>query len=206
MNPAEEQVAFYHQIGLAVTRWAFVEGALLTVAQFCVSHNEWETISAGYYSIENFRSKLAFVDSLVKHKHHIPKRIQRWDQLQKKINACAKSRNALAHRSVMQFPENLGQAGRRFALIDWPGYKKLARDQKIAGKPPSGALCIKDIAIISDEFHELVNGLTNFAISLGGLPEHFPTAPSQSSHPPSLRTIGNQIREAFGVQKKPSRS
>jgi hypothetical protein len=64
MNHPEERLLLNSELGKAIAQWGYVEGQLLRVVQRCTP-GEGEAVSAAYLSIENFRSKLAFCDTLV---------------------------------------------------------------------------------------------------------------------------------------------
>ena len=83
MTPGEEHLAFYHEIGLTIAQWAHIENSLFLIAAACVNKRNTKGIASGFFSIENFRSKLAFVDALVKTKTSIsPRRLAEWQALQ----------------------------------------------------------------------------------------------------------------------------
>ena len=65
MTPTEEHLIFYYQIGLAVTQWSHVELALFDTVAACFDGPEPASVSAFFFSIENFRSKLGAADNLV---------------------------------------------------------------------------------------------------------------------------------------------
>ncbi len=61
----EERLAFYHQIGLAITHWAHVEFALSWIVGHEFSKTNYNLAVTGFLSIENFRSKLQYADTVV---------------------------------------------------------------------------------------------------------------------------------------------
>ena len=68
----QEEVAFYHELGRALTAWADVEYELCVVALNCFDGGKpisklgpVTDFKAAFFSIENFRSKLQFSNVLV---------------------------------------------------------------------------------------------------------------------------------------------
>jgi len=137
----EEYIGFYLEIGMAITAWAHIELALYWVTSTCFSKSNRPAAGLGFFSIDNFRSKLQFADNLVRAKYTSGKHIKDWNELHGQLESLAKIRNKLAHYHVMSYSN--GKPGRRRALLS--RIDKPTRFKQATPKPPSSALCIRDI-------------------------------------------------------------
>ncbi len=202
MNSQEEWVAFYFELGLAISQWAEVESDLGYLVTSCVIEKERHALRLGFFAIENFRSKLQFAESLVCEKFRNNPNVKDWPPLNAKLSACSKKRNNLVHRRVIHFPDN--KAGRRVALIRWP---KLDLDQNkpILRKLPQNALCIRDVNEYRLSFAAADACTLNFAARLLGHPEPLPKFAEQPARPMTIRSLNVQIHEGLGHPLKPSR-
>jgi hypothetical protein len=208
MKASEEWVAFYFEIGRALTQWAVIEHRLLDVAHACLPSAGYRTLMFGFYAIENFRSKLAFVDKLLHAKHGDNPLIQRWPKLSARCMSVASKRNALAHRSAAGFhqvPFDQQTDGRSMALVEWSVYQEAAARPEFDTKPPPGSICLQDVTRIRMEITGLEVALFNFQSALLRKPVRFPESLEQPPRPPTIRELEDQIREAFGLPPKPSR-
>lgn len=206
MTPEEEHVCFFYELGMATTEWAFVERALLQVITAGMPEPEQRATTAGYFAIENFRSKLAFTDSIIQVKFaHNKAWLQTWAGLVQRATVCSTSRNKLAHYSSVIFQHDLNQPGRRIALVQWIGLERQSWAGTFKGKPPPGSLCLRDIVLIELEFSALMIALTNFSSLIVGEPEPLPKSHEQPKGPPTIRVLANHIRELLGLPPKPSR-
>src|SRR3954447_23805124 len=97
MTPAEEHLAFYYSIGLAITQWSYVEISLAGVVRACLGEIEPSAIDLAFYSVENFRSKLQMADNLVHSRFMGSDALDEWIKLLDIIQSAANSRNALVH-------------------------------------------------------------------------------------------------------------
>ena len=198
INLSEEDVAFYLEVGKSLSQWAHVENHLRKTAGLCVSRVDALTIQAGFLSIENFRSKLQFVDALVKRKTKDAALLDRWAALEKRCRSSSQLRNRIAHSKPVLFPE--GEPTRRLALVDWEREKR-PKGEKTA---PPGALCLSNVIQARDEFLALTTALANFREALDGKPEPFAKALERSTDPPTIRDTRNHVRGALGVPRLPS--
>lgn len=202
MNIAEEIVAFKHELGSAIAQWGYVEGQLLRVALECVDIPDRQALAIGYHSVENFRSKLAMCDNLVSHRFADSPGFQRWRAAKNRTTQLAAKRNKIAHGWHKLYVHNT--AGRRWAIV--PLHHSNGQLLHADGeKPPSGALCLRDLIAIRFEFHALTTQICNAYEVLCGRPAPFPESEEQPANPPSLRQIANQIRAELGFPPKPSR-
>ena len=101
MDINEEQIAFYSEIGRAITQWAHVEFALAWLVAWRLNPNDQPLNVAGFLSIENIRTKLQYADTVLS--ACIQSDIQRadWATLMGRIGRLAKKRNRLAHSWVL---------------------------------------------------------------------------------------------------------
>lgn len=202
MNIAEENVAFKHELGCAIAQWGHAERQLLRVALECVDIPDRQALAIGYHSVENFRSKLAMCDNLVKHRFGMSSGFLKWRATKDRTDKLAKKRNTIAHGWHKLYAHNT--PGRRWAIV--PLHHANGRLLLADGEPPpEGALCLRDLVAIRLEFHGLTTQICNAYEILCGQPAPFPESDEQPTHLPSLRQIANQIRAELGVPLKPSR-
>ena len=64
LTEKEESIAFYYELGMAITAWANVEKSLLWIAGACFTKHNHAQAALQFLSIENFRSKLLAADRL----------------------------------------------------------------------------------------------------------------------------------------------
>ena len=60
MDINEEQIAFYSEIGHAITQWAYVEFALAWIVANRFEKKNAQNAIDGFLSIENMRAKLQY--------------------------------------------------------------------------------------------------------------------------------------------------
>ena len=120
MDANEEQIAFYSELGRAITQWAHVEHALMWISFACFDKNDSTTLPAGFFAIENFRTKVQFADSVVTARFGKTKHMADWTALVDRMSTVSQARNRLAHYWMLGDPDN--QAGRRYMLLPrrWP--------------------------------------------------------------------------------------
>ena len=216
MNTSEESVAFFHEIGLALSQWAYVENQLARVVSLCASPQDRNIIALGFLSIENFRSKLQFCDNLIANKFSSSAHLDYWKEITEKLRSASAKRNKVAHHISVLFSE--GDVGRRFALVPWLDENMKPTKTSPAApanggrtKPPPNSLCVRNIASITGEFHQLTTALANLYDLLCGRLAPFPGSPAPIGSQPTIRWLRLQIREALELpppplRKKPSRT
>ena len=207
MTPNAEQLAFYWAVGKAIAQWSFVEKNLRELVAVCVEDADREAIVTTYLSIENFRSKLQFVDRLFAAKFGKTEHRAPWERLYARLRTHSGRRNILAH-SVATAYKN-GAPGRRIGFQPWllksqPGTPTANR--QVTGKPPNDAVCLRDVEGMRLEFLALATSLANFHNEVFlGMPAPPPTTHGPPSGPPTIRSLEIQMREALGLPPKPSR-
>ncbi|MES2412446.1 MAG: hypothetical protein V4614_01500 [Pseudomonadota bacterium] len=207
MSPTEEMVAFYFELGLAITQWANVELTLFEVASACMSKRDRKLLALGYFNLESFRGKLDFVDGVVegKIKTKNPRIYTEWRTLYDKTSQLSVTRNKLAHNSVMGFLN--GSAGRHIGIVPWitkdnPKIKKKAAP----GVAPSDALCVRDIISFRFEgFHTRMR-IENLAHKIARKPVPFSRLAPQPNSPPPIHEISAQMRAMIQPQRQSSRA
>ena len=202
MNAAEETVAFKHELGCAIAQWGYVEGQLLRVALECVAIPDRTALAISYHSVENFRSKLTVCDNLVTHRFGKSAIFPKWRATKDRTAQLSAKRNKIAHGWHKLYINNA--AGRRWAIVPLhhADGELLHADGE---KPPTGAICLRDLAAIRLEFHGLTTQICNVYELLCGRRAPFPESEEQPTSPPSLLQIANQIRAELGFPQKPSR-
>lgn len=66
MNINEERLAFHYSVGVMITQWASVEFSLAGIVGQLYDDSHRGAAIVGFQSIENFRSRLQFVDASLK--------------------------------------------------------------------------------------------------------------------------------------------
>lgn len=200
MTPSEEEVCFYFEMGAAFAQWALLERHILEVLFFSGTEEQYSMLGHGFFSIEGFRSRMAFANAVLQKRITDRKHLDDWSALAKKLAAASVDRNRLAHRRVVAYPD--GPPGRRHALVQWilkdddkPRKRKLA---------PQGSFCVRDIVRIRYEFDALSFALANLSCRLHNQPEPFPTAREQPMPPPPIRVIRDRMQKALLGHAKPS--
>lgn len=192
MTESEEVYAFYYHVGLAMAQWAHVETELEFISSACSAEG-----AVGFRAIENFRSKTAYVDALVRHKYAAaPERIDVWARLYKKVMGASFKRNEIVHKTPYRVVG--AKPGSRIALMTLSPSEKADRIGE--------GIDVKEMANRALEFAALYRQLWHFAGYLGAkVGSMSPTPPEQPTRRWTLRDIEARMREAHGRQPRPSR-
>jgi hypothetical protein len=202
LTPNEEQLAFYHQIGMAVTQWASVEFALYEIMTACFGDKEQINLNVTFFSIENFRSKLQLIDNLISVKYKTTPHYAEWLKILTRIEAASKGRNTLVHYWVLIYL--MESPGRRWCLV--PRLPNLRKPPpKRQQKMPAGALSVRDVSLLAQRFGMLSIELSNFAQVLRGRPERLPISPESEPRPMTLPELRRLIRALSGHPQQSSR-
>jgi len=193
MNQNQEQLAFNHQIGVALSQWQNnIEFELYNIKQACTGDKPTADTYITLFTHRNFRFRLGQVSDLVSANFCITPHYAHWLALHSRIETAATGRNALAHYWVLEYPNE--KPGRRWCLIPRLGRLKQGSPQKL----PPGSLCVRDISALVQRFSALGFALRNFAQRLRGQPETFPKHMEQESPPLTLAELTHQIRVLAG--------
>jgi hypothetical protein len=204
--PSEEHIAFYLEIGMAITQWAHVEQALYSLCSLCVSPENMNPLFYGFFSIENFRSILSFTSRMLLAKYETDPRSKGMSELFERVMKCSTKRNKLVHRRVHGFMNE--KPGRRYALLEWPKQHEKPPHNAVPGmavRCPSSALCLREINAIRFEFSALFVTLTNLHLRLLGVKVAFAESDEQPKRPLPIQKLADQIRGVLGHSPKPSR-
>jgi hypothetical protein len=151
---------FYSQFGYAIACWASVEISLLYVFQACFEGADIKVAAAGFYAIENFRSKLGTVDAMLTVAINDKPIFNAWSGkggLHQRLIGANKIRNKLAHFTVMHML--VGKSPATFLAPPplKPGSESFSRDG------PKGAYRHNDLKHIQGIFIALQTDLMAFA-------------------------------------------
>lgn len=203
MTRTEEHVAFYYELGLAISVWASVEQRLCDIVQVCLNNTDHVSVIVSFYAIENFRSKLQYADALVRAQHWQNQPVMdKWAIMVESARKASTKRNHLAHRHAVEFGDPKASPGRRFALLDWA---KWWSDAPPSSKPPSGSLCVRDISIIQSEFLKLQHELNDLAWQMRGVQLPLRGSRARVPDPPTIRMLRDYLRAALAPPPKSSR-
>lgn len=214
MNISEESAIFWHELGLAISQWTFVESGIFKVVSTCVSRDDRAALGYAMFAIENFRSKLAFADAIMERKIADEKHLAEWQSLSDRIRRLAAKRNNLAHYRVVLYEDE--RPGRRVVIEKWPADRRMPKGPEeittaaqlkkvMTPRPKESALSVRDVAAIRSEFFRAARLLDNLHAALKGLPIPYKEASAPVGSPPTIRELRNQIREALELPQKPSR-
>lgn len=177
----QERAAFFHQMGDALSSWAGVETILFGLFSRSFPRSEWAALYGAFIAVENFRSRLQMIDTIIREKYKEKIILERWAALSKRLATESKNRNYIAHRPTQQYLD--GRVGRRFGLIDradtlLPIYRRSTAVTKVELNsnprkipPPQGTLFIKDITRAKERWRALSINLMSLDLYLGGLIE-----------------------------------
>ena len=195
MEPNEERLAFYSEIGRTVTQWATVEFALAQIVSGAYTAKDAALATAGFHSIENFRSKLQHVDSILAQRGLTASQKAKWDALFRRCESAAKKRNALAHRWVLNVIS--AKPGRRIILLPTKPSGNSSRQRY------PGALGLRDVVSYRQEFFALLAALENFDARLHGRKEPHAKDQEQPKPPPDLAALRRGLHASIGRPPKP---
>lgn len=185
----EEENIFYIELARAIVEWANVEHCLSLLVHICVENNERETLDNGFYSIENFRSKLQFVSTLIKTKFKEHECLENWKNIEERVITLSAKRNKLVHFRFTVFQQN--KEGKRYALIPF------LMEIDINKPPPQkNVLFLPDIIQIRYDFFQIWKDLIYYRDALLRIQVLLPESSLQSKKiPPSIHTLRDQIRK-----------
>jgi hypothetical protein len=191
----EETIAFYHQLGLAITAWAHVEQSLCwVVSASFTKHNAVQT-AHGFFSIQSFRAKLQFADRVFKSKRWPQKHVKKWNELYVQMQKQAELRNKLAHYISRGYP--FAKPGRRRALL--PYFIAPTKHRQRVPSPPSEALCIRDIVHARYKFNALAFSLESLSYALRRQKSPLPASLAQEKNAPTMAQLTREIRTLLTV-------
>jgi hypothetical protein len=197
MTPVEENVAFYYELGLAITQWSHIENDLCNLALSFLRAEDRNAMALGFFSIENFRSKLKYTDSIVNRKLSDGGLLRDWKRLHDRISAASVRRNALAHWPMRIYTQD--RPGSRYVLVPWIGKKpKSDKERSLA---PAEAIAVQDINKCRLEFAALALSVTNFTARAHGHAQPIPDEMVRAMTPSNLQQLASQLRKALGPGK-----
>lgn len=200
MNVNEEFLAFHFHLGLAITQWAHVEFAMAQIIVVCFRQLNGESVQTtvnGFLSIENYRSKLKYIDTILADLPIADEMLAKWSVLHKRCARLSTKRNKLAHFWVIN--DLHGKPGKRQKLI--PKRPDESDKPTIHEQFPTG-ICLRDVVSFRLEFFALTRALENFADRLVPQEANFPEDQEQPQAPPSLAQLRRQI---YGFASRPPR-
>lgn len=197
LTHSEECWLFYFHLGFAITRWANIEESL--IALLCESFGDEKSgkiLIKGFFSIENFRSKLAFVDALLAPRVTDAFHLEEWGKLMERISRASTKRNKLAHHRVLAFAR--AKAGRRYGLASSFELKKTDAHE-------SDAICISELVSFQAEFDAVYEAVMQFSHRLRNAQGQPPRFPARLPDLPTIQTLKSQMHAALGHPLESSR-
>lgn len=199
LTTGEEHIAFYMAIGRAVTQWAHIENGLYHVANRVFGEDTAAPLAFGFMSIENFRSKLAFVDRAFGTAIFYREFELDWAEVREQVRGLSSRRNEIAHGRVIIYPHS--KPGRRFAIV--PTFAPEPKRRQKVPTPPSGSLCVRDIDLAQRQFSRAAARLHELYFRIGGEGEQ-PGAPAQPE--PKSQSLAQLRRQIDAMHRPPERS
>jgi hypothetical protein len=145
----QESNALYYNLGKAISNWSLVESGLFWLATLCFIEREHYYVAVSIFSIDAFHNKLKVVDRLMRAKYGKTEHIKKWIDISCNLRQLSSTRNYLAHYRRNEYRGN--DIGRRVALEPWIVGPR-PRRQRIE-KPPSEAMCLKDVIEADEKFY-----------------------------------------------------
>ena len=207
LSPVEAHLLFYSELGLALSQWSKVELAIGDLLTTAVGKQERRKLLVGYFSIENFRSKLTFCRNVLE-ETFTKVEIEEWHALESRIEKAAKTRNKLAHRTVITFPA--APIDRQTALVDWRTEVSVAKPRKSrftsTTQPPAGSLCLIEVVHARYEFFGIIVALSNFAAKVAGQPLPYEPTVFTVPSPPTFPAHVKEFRALLSGSLNPNES
>ena len=201
----EEFLIFYQELGTAITNWSVVEAALSRVVASALPKVRNRTVAAGFFAIENFRSKLKFVDEIV-HEQLSVALVHMWDPMHNRAESLAIQRNKIVHRVPLRILAQTSP-GKRVVLIP-PNFNRSPASAFVSKKGrqilPRDTVTIHHIMLLRRQFAQLSEALSQFAIHLEGGPKPTQGLLEQSIALPTMRDLVAHIYSTLQVQPIPS--
>ena len=191
MGASEEHIAFYKELGLAVTQWAQLEMSLFHLLCTCFNRSQYSVVYSGFISMEGFRAKLRFVSNVFCQHITDTAHLADWRKADAKLESLSRSRNKLAH--WRQHIYTGSPIGRRYALVPWALEPKTIT-QKESMRPPSGALCVRDINSIRFNFFAVNVALVNLRCRILHVAEAVDKSAETPLKPLTLAQMSKDIR------------
>lgn len=204
MTLEEEELIFHYELGQCLTQWAWVERTLCYAAVSCTAKRHERPLLDGYFAIENFRSKMAFIDRLVCRATKDVKLQARWEAVLSRVDATSKFRNKLVHRSIVIYEKSAG--GRRVRLMRWADYlddKWKSKSQ--ANSDAQDAIVLVDLAAFQNTCYAVWRTLVNVNAELAGKLAPLPKGFEQEFDRMTAADIERRYRVRSGRQPKPLR-
>jgi hypothetical protein len=205
MTLDEEEFIFHYELGQCMNEWAWIERNLGQVALSCFPKAQHKAIMDGYFSIENFRSKIAFVDSIVQRKRDDANVLKRWNDVLDRARTASTTRNALVHRTLVIYER--GKGGRRVALMKWMAFmdEKWDKARNPKGEAPPEAICLVQLGAFQNTCQAITRTLFNVTREVAGKPALLPAAFEQEFDRMTARDIERRFRVRLGRQPRPSK-
>lgn len=205
ITPAEEEIAYFQQIGTALAVWANIEWRLMDACLRCIPNDEQGQLTRnafkmGFVNIQGARNKIMFAFAMVRRVLATanPSVIPEWDDLKDKVLGESTKRNHLAHYQSRPFPR--ASEGRRWALCPWSQPKGTDPD-----KPPPESYCLLDLVVMEKSFLATTAKLANFLARVCSEKAPFEESEELPGDPPDLRHIARLIHEALGHPQQSAR-
>ena len=147
---------FFETIGKALTIWQLVEMGLLGIFRQAVLSEAPGAISAAFYAVHSFQTKLNLVDGAVSFRlEDHPAILKEWKKLQKRANEKAKRRNQFAHFAtfIMTNEQNPNDQ-----LVLEPHTEDFIGQKKFSSR-----IRVSEIEEITESFGKLAGDLSEFS-------------------------------------------
>ena len=135
----------------------------------CIGAGKNSATLLAFFSIENFRSKLAFADIAFATARPNDPYAGDWATISAQIVSLSHARNKIAHGRVIVFPD--APAGRRYVI--GPRIPHASKKPPAEHLPPIGSLGVRDVYQVAKRCGMASNNLLNLYHKLGGGPWPF---------------------------------
>ena len=132
----KDRLELLQAVGQSITSWALVEDALYKIFHVCIGSPSIVSSAAAFLAVENFRSKLAMTDAVVR--THLMKNqlVSVWKRRTQDVIKLSQRRNFIAHGQVVIL--RIGKSKPRAVVMgsfnDWSSHIKYGtglRDSRV---------------------------------------------------------------------------
>jgi hypothetical protein len=173
-----DEVAFYAELGRAVTDWALVEQELFAITHSILNCTA-ERAAIVFYRTPTIDSRITLTDDLIssffpRHNpgEHPDTKLKLWNNLQRKMKEILPFRNKLAHHPVIHMfnVENVGDG--KISVTHTKRVSRISRTEKLRKRKESDHLPvgIQDVRTHRSALARLIRDLRDFRLAEFSMP------------------------------------
>lgn len=163
-----DRLELLRAVGQCITQWSRVEDALYMIFHHCIYCPALFPSQAAFVSVENFRSKLAMTDAVVRVSLQKNQLMSAWKKRHQELISLSHRRNFIAHGQVVML--SIGKARPRAVVMG--SFNDPFTLIKYGTNARASRLTLKDVNSITAESTNLATRLTEFCKKLPQLAKH----------------------------------